>query len=204
MFKIINISKKYKNQTIFNDVSIDFSNPGIYLFQGVNGSGKSTLIKILAGMIYKTSGNIEKDISISYLPDKFSMPKLMLSKDYIKLFLSMTKREKMASELLDKFQIPNRRIGFLSKGNQQKLALLQILYTDADCYIFDEPLDGLDEYAKGILKDIITELINRGKIIIISLHTSNLFSKLKPTIIEFKDGKISLKKKRGKKDEEEI
>ena len=89
MLKLTNVSKKYREHIVFNSVTIDMSNPGLYVFQGINGSGKSTILKVLCGVIYKSEGRIEKDVSISYLPDKFNMPKLMRSKAYVDSILNM-------------------------------------------------------------------------------------------------------------------
>lgn len=201
MLKLTNVSKKYKDHIVFNNVTLDMTNPDIYIFSGINGSGKSTLLKVLAGIIYKSEGKMEKDVSISYLPDKFNMPKLMKAKNYVYNILNMSKKEDLTDELISKFQIPNKRIGDLSKGNQQKLGLLQILYNDADCYILDEPLDGLDEFAKHLIKDIIKEYKENGKIIIMSLHAKNLFNDLKPVFFDIKDGFINKKSKRKKKED---
>ncbi|MBO5542800.1 MAG: ATP-binding cassette domain-containing protein [Acholeplasmatales bacterium] len=201
MLKLTNVSKKYREHIVFNSVTIDMSNPGLYVFQGINGSGKSTILKVLCGVIYKSEGRIEKDVSISYLPDKFNMPKLMKAKAYVDSILNMYGIKDSSDELISKFQIPNKRIGDLSKGNQQKLGLLQVLYNEADCYVLDEPLDGLDEFAKHLVKDIIKEYIDKGKIIIMSLHGKNLFNELKPTVFDIKDGFINAKQKRKKKEE---
>ena len=201
MLKLTNVSKKYREHIVFNSVTIDMSNPGLYVFQGINGSGKSTILKVLCGVIYKSAGRIEKDVSISYLPDKFNMPKLMKAKAYVDSILNMYGIKDSSDELISKFQIPNKRIGDLSKGNQQKLGLLQVLYNEADCYVLDEPLDGLDEFAKHLVKDIIKEYIDKGKIIIMSLHGKNLFNELKPTVFDIKDGFINPKQKRKKKEE---
>ena len=201
MLKLTNVSKKYREHIVFNSVTIDMSNPGLYVFQGINGSGKSTILKVLCGVIYKSEGRIEKNVSISYLPDKFNMPKLMKAKAYVDSILNMYGIKDSSDELISKFQIPNKRIGDLSKGNQQKLGLLQVLYNEADCYVLDEPLDGLDEFAKHLVKDIIKEYIDKGKIIIMSLHGKNLFNELKPTVFDIKDGFINPKQKRKKKEE---
>ena len=201
MLKLTNVSKKYREHIVFNSVTIDMSNPGLYVFQGINGSGKSTILKVLCGVIYKSEGRIEKDVSISYLPDKFNMPKLMRSKAYVDSILNMYGMKESSDELISKFQIPNKRIGDLSKGNQQKLGLLQVLYNEADCYVLDEPLDGLDKFAKHLVKDIIKYYIDKGKIIIMSLHGKNLFNELKPTVFDIKDGFINPKQKRKKKEE---
>ncbi|MCR5112507.1 MAG: ATP-binding cassette domain-containing protein [Acholeplasmatales bacterium] len=172
MLKLTNVEKRYKDHIIFSSVSIDMSEPGIYIFQGINGSGKSTILKVIAGIIYKTEGRLEKDVSISYLPDKFSMPKLMNVKSYVKAILKMEGKEKMADELIGLYQIPCRRIGELSKGNLQKLGLLQVFSKNADCYLLDEPLDGLDDFAKHLVKDMIKDYVNDGKIFIKPSFTS--------------------------------
>lgn len=203
MLKLTNVEKRYKDHIIFSSVSIDMSEPGIYIFQGINGSGKSTILKVIAGIIYKTEGKLEKDVSISYLPDKFSMPKLMNVKSYVKAILKMEGKEKMADELIGLYQIPCRRIGELSKGNLQKLGLLQVFSKNADCYLLDEPLDGLDDFAKHLVKDMIKDYVNDGKIIIMSLHAKNLFNDFKPKIYDVKDGLINIKKRRKKNEEDE-
>ena len=195
MLKVIDLEKKYKD-VIFDHVNIDMSNPGLYIFYGINGSGKSTLLKVLSGIIFKSSGELDKDISISYLPDKFNMPKLMSVTSYVEMILDMYNKKSESSTLISLYQIPKRKIGELSKGNQQKLGLLQVLSNDCDCYILDEPLDGLDDFAKSLFKNIINEKIKSGHIVIMSLHGKNLFSDLHPRIFDVKDGKITERKKR--------
>ncbi len=195
MLKVIDLEKKYKD-VIFDHVNIDMSNPGLYIFYGINGSGKSTLLKVLSGIIFKSSGELDKDISVSYLPDKFNMPKLMSVTSYVEMILDMYNKKSESSTLISLYQIPKRKIGELSKGNQQKLGLLQVLSNECDCYILDEPLDGLDDFAKSLFKNIINEKIKSGHIVIMSLHGKNLFSDLHPRIFDVKDGKITERKKR--------
>ena len=67
MFKLTNVSKKYKNNIVVESVSIDMSSPGLYIFQGINGSGKSTILKILAGIIYKTFADKFPAFFLGYL-----------------------------------------------------------------------------------------------------------------------------------------
>lgn len=192
MLKIDNLSKKYNNQIILNNVSIEFKEGNLYILSGINGSGKSTLVKLLSGIIYKSSGTIANDISISYLPDKFTMPKLLKVSAYCKLLA-------IPLELMEKYQIPNKRIGELSKGNLQKLGIIQILNRESDCYILDEPLDGLDDSAKKLLKQDIINLKANNKIIIMCLHTKTLFNELHPIEYEVKGGFVNEKKRRSVK-----
>ena len=193
MIKLINVQKKYAGNYVLDNVTLEINKEGIYILNGINGSGKSTIIKLLTGIIYKSSGDIKIDYTISYLPDKFSLPKLMKVKSYLSLVLE---RKSKIDELIAKYQIPNKRIGDLSKGNLQKLGLLQILEYGADCYILDEPIDGLDDFAKRLLKEIIKEKIAMKKIIIMSLHNKTFFNELNPKIYDVKEGRINEKRKK--------
>ncbi len=193
MLKLDNLSKKYNNQIILNSISLEFKEGNLYILSGINGSGKSTLVKLLSGIIFKSSGSITRDISISYLPDKFTMPKLLSVKSYCKLL-------SIPIELMEKYQIPNKRIGELSKGNLQKLGIIQILNNKSDCYILDEPLDGLDDAAKKLLKQDIITLKGNNKIIIMCLHTKTLFNELCPIEYEVKGGFLNEKRRRKAKD----
>ena len=193
MIKLTNVQKKYSGNYVLDNVTLDFSESGIYILQGINGSGKSTIIKLLTGIVYKTSGELKIDNTISYLPDKFILPKLMKVKNYLSLVLE---RKSKVDQLISKYQIPNKRIGELSKGNLQKLGLLQIFEYEADCYILDEPIDGLDEFAKKLVKDIIKEKLLMKKIIIMSLHNKTYFNYLNPKIYDVKEGRLNEKRKK--------
>ncbi len=187
MLKLNNITKKYKENIILDDISFDFSNPGLYILRGINGSGKSTIIKIISGIIFKSKGKIENDLSVSYLPDKFIMPKLMKVKDYV---IEITNKN-IYKELIDYYQLPlNKRIGDLSKGNLQKLGLLQLFYNDSDCYLLDEPLDGLDDFAKNLFKEKIKEKLDLNKIIIMSLHDEFILDEYNIKTLYLEGGKI--------------
>jgi len=185
MLSLYNLSKKYKNKTILDDISVDFDS-NLIIINGVNGSGKSTLIKILTNTISKSSGKIKCDGTISYLPSAYNLPKIMFVKDYLLCFI---KKEEI-DNLMNKYLIPNKRISELSKGNLQKLILLQIFYNDTKYYILDEPLDGLDEFAKELFHDEIKNKIEENKIIIMALHDNKLIEDLNPKIYYMKDGKL--------------
>lgn len=196
MLKLKNVNKKYGKINTINNVSIIIEKPGLYILTGENGSGKSTIIKLLSKIIYKSSGEIENNYNISYLPDKFLMPKLMNVKLYIKEMLKIYRNNKNVDELMQMYMLPKKRIGELSKGNLQKLGILQIVENDVKYYVFDEPLDGLDENARKLFKNIIIDLLAKEKVVIMSLHNKSLFNDLKPQIFKIKDGKIDNAKKK--------
>ena len=198
MFRLEHICKKYNNNLILDDVNICFDETNLYILTGQNGSGKSTLIRIITGQIFKNSGNITIDESIAFLPDKFFLPPLMSVKEYIKETLKLYRIKKNFKDIMDEFELPNKLISSLSKGNYQKLGLFTLFYNDKDNYILDEPLDGLDDFAKGVFKKLVEEKLKMNKKIIIALHNKNLFNSLNPKIYQIKDGKIIEKQKRKK------
>lgn len=191
MIDLTNVTKKYGKNIILNDINIQFYQGYLYVLHGENGAGKSTLLKLLSTQIFKSSGNILLDKS-SYLPDKFSFPSLMNTITYVSNALAIDKKK--ANILLAKYQIPNRRIIALSKGNMQKLGILQILNTNADCYLLDEPIDGLDDFAKRLVIDEIKELIKNNKCVIACMHDHEFFDSLNPIKIIVEGGKVYEKK----------
>ncbi len=199
MLSLENVEKKYNDTKILKNITIEFQMGSLYILTGPNGSGKSTLIKIISNIIFKTEGKININESISYLPDKYMLPKLMRTDEYIKNILKLYKLKINPLDILNKFNIPKKLIGSLSKGNLQKIGIFQAFYNDADIYILDEPIDGLDDFAKKIFKELIKEKLELKKTIILSLHDKKFLNEFNPTIYEIKDGILNEKKRRKKK-----
>lgn len=178
------VTKVYNQQKILKKVSYIFSNE-LYVLSGINGSGKSTLVKLITGIVKATNGRIITNGSVCYLPEKFELPRNMTTYNLLKLYVNKTK----AIELLEEWQIPNKRINSLSKGNFQKVGILFMLVNDASIYIFDEPTDSLDNKIVDTFKNAIKYLIERKKCIIIILHQLNI-DELNPQKIKLINGEI--------------
>ena len=200
MLNLNNVLKSYDNNIALKNVTISILEGKLYVLTGANGSGKSTLIKIISNVIFKTSGTIESKGTISYLPDKYMLPKIMKTDEFIYNMLKLYRLNYKPDLILDRFQIPKRSIGGLSKGNFQKLGLFLAFYNDADIYILDEPIDGLDDFAKKLFKELIKEKLELNKTIIVSLHDKSFLNELDPIIYEIKDGVLNEKKRRKKKE----
>ncbi len=190
MLVIKNLVKKYHNNTILNNLSYVFEKGNLYIIRGDNGSGKSTLLKILSKISYKTSGEISGNERIAYLHDKPVFPYLMRVDDYLKTVIKLNNSNANYLDILEEYNIPNKRIFELSKGNKAKLGIAQVLLNDMDIYIFDEPIDGLDDFAKELFKNKILELIFNDKIVIMSLHEMNIFENDYYKLITLKDGRL--------------
>lgn len=176
-FKIENITKKYGKNIVLNNFSYKF-NSGLYLLTGNNGIGKSTLLKLIAKVIYPSNLNYKIDnIKTAYLCEKFDFCNIN-SYAFLKEISKINKIKIDVSSLMDKWKIPKRNIMNLSKGNKQKIAILMMMLTNVNLYLFDEPTDALDRVSKELFLEFIEGLIDNDKIVIIVTHDKELFTSL--------------------------
>lgn len=178
IFNIQNIYKKYKNNLVLKGFSYSFSQ-GVYLLTGINGIGKSTLLKIISRIIKPSNSNYKIDnLKVAYLCEKMELvnkkPSVFLSE-----ICKINKTSFNIQEDLSKWEIPDKKIYNLSKGNKQKTSLLLMQYSNADIYLFDEPTDSLDKKGIEFFSLLIKELEEKEKIIIISTHEPSYFKNIK-------------------------
>lgn len=139
MLKLIEIRKAYPHNRGIVQVSLTINAEQLYLFVGENGSGKSTTIKLISRVIFhkRKEGNLQNTFKrIIYLPDKRSYPKLLKVKTYLEYYLG---KNNSIETWLERYNLPNKTIGSLSKGMLQKLGILQTILNDGDLYLLDEP-----------------------------------------------------------------
>lgn len=171
-----------------DDVSFEIRKGEIFGLLGPNGSGKSTTIKILLGLLHKTSGRLTvfgkppSDVSvksrIGYLPEESYLYQFLNAREtldyYAKLFgLEAGVRERRIDELLEMVGLTNvqfRPVREYSKGMQRRIGIAQALVNDPELLILDEPTTGLDPIGTRQIKDLIIELGRRGKTVILSSH----------------------------------
>jgi len=180
-----NVSKRYGKNLILKEFGYTF-NSGLTLLTGKNGSGKSTLMKILAGLINPTNRNY----FVSPLETVYMCERIELGNNKCLDFLSKIKninknKDISIQKLMNEWKIPNKYIFTLSKGNKQKCAIIMMMLTEKDVYLFDEPTDALDKGSLDLLLKFIKELIDRGKIIIIATHEKERFAGFKYNEVVF-------------------
>lgn len=155
---------------------------------GPNGSGKSTIIKMILGLLHKTSGRLvvlgkaPSDVlvkrHIGFLPEESYLYRFLNPREtleyYGKLFgLDRRIRRRRADELLEMLgltQVAHRPIGEFSKGMTRRIGLAQALINDPEFLILDEPTSGLDPIGTRQVKNLIVDLSRRGKTILLSSH----------------------------------
>lgn len=170
--------------------NVDFEIHGNEIFGllGPNGSGKSTIIKMILGLLHKTSGRLSvfgkppADVAvkkyIGFLPEESYLYRFLTAREtldyYGKLFgIDHRTRRRRTDELLDMVglsQTAHRPIGEFSKGMTRRIGIAQALVNDPEFLILDEPTSGLDPIGTRQVKDLLLELRRRGKTILLSSH----------------------------------
>lgn len=204
MIKFENVSKYYGRVHALNDINFELSGSRVVGVLGPNGSGKTTLLKLLQGYLKPTKGKItifgkeigpETKSRISYLPDKTFIPidyKVSEAKALYEKFYSDFLPGKF-DELISLMNIDqDKRIRDLSKGMSEKFHLSLILSRDADIYVIDEPIAGVDLVAREEILKAIFSNIDGDKLIIITTHLINELESLFDEVIYIANGRIVL------------
>jgi len=201
--EVSHLSKSYNGQSVVNDISFDISKGEVFGLIGPNGAGKTTIIRMLLDIIRPDSGEIrilndtlsgELKNKIGYLPEERGLYKKLTVMETL-LYLGALKNMKLknrVSMFLDKMgMLPHKdkKISELSKGMQQKIQLIAALIHDPEFIILDEPYSGLDPVNMKLVKDLIIELGNEGKTILISTHMMDQVERMCDRIFMIHKGK---------------
>jgi ABC-2 type transport system ATP-binding protein len=202
-----NITKEYPGRTAVSGVSFDVMKGSIHGFLGPNGAGKSTTMRMIAGLMPASSGNItlfgEKvepqklnfKNQIGLLPENAPLFLDMSVEDYLK-FVAKLHSVKNIKEQVDKvmtdlslIEVRKRLIGNLSKGYKQRVGLAQAIVYDAPFLILDEPTNGLDPQTVVELREFIKKLSHQ-KTILFSSHVLPEVEQLCDQITIIHQGKV--------------
>ena len=184
--EVRDLRKSFGGNEVLHGISFSVESGNALGLLGRNGAGKTTTIRILMNVFKGNAGAVLLDgkpfdpakHQIGYMPEERGLyPKKTVSEQLIYLGmlrgLSAKKAKENMKKLLAKMEVSeyeNRKLETLSKGNQQKVQLAQTLITDPKIIILDEPFSGLDPVNSQILKDVISEQIQQGKLVIFSSH----------------------------------
>ena len=196
-------TKSYKDVIAVQDLTLEVERGEIYGFLGPNGAGKTTTIRTILNFVSPTSGNIsvfgldsvrdsiEIKKNIGYLAGDIALFENMKGTDALKYLTRLGKKSDWdyINELTERFEaITDRKIGSLSKGNKQKIGLIQAFMHKPDLIILDEPTSGLDPLMKQVFYDLILEIKNSGKTVFISSHDLTEVQKICDRAGFIKDG----------------
>lgn len=201
LLKTVNLYKQFINKKVLQGFDIEIEKGYIYGLAGPNGSGKSTFMKIICGLMQKTSGEIEFEdkkfnvksrYNIAYQPTESYFYKWMKVKDVIKFYEDFYNdfNSKKAKELVENMKLDmEQKVISLSTGQEGRLKVLLVLSRNVSLYMLDEPLNGIDPVSRDKIMELIANEIDGEKTIIVSSHLIKEFETIIDRIIFLKDGK---------------
>lgn len=205
---IKNVSKSYGDKKVVDNISLEINKPGVYGLLGTNGAGKTTTIRMLLGILKKDSGEItwngkevrRKHVNFGYLPEERGVyPKVNVYTQLMYFAKLKGMKEEKADEAikywmkrLEVEEYMNMTAEKLSKGNQQKIQFITAVVHDPELIVLDEPFSGLDPVNTEIIRNVILELIKKGKYIIMSAHQMSVVEEFCTDILILNKGKTVL------------
>lgn len=206
--KVKQIKKSFGDNNVLKGIDISAKSGKAVGILGRNGAGKTTTIRIIMGVFGADSGEVliddkpidRKKVQIGYLPEErglYPKKKILEQLVYFAALKDMSRKEAVVAAdywlgrlLMTEYRM--RRLDTLSKGNQQKIQLVATLISNPDIIILDEPFSGLDPVNAMLLKDIVKELIAKGKIVLFSSHQMSYIEEFCDEIVILNRGQIVL------------
>ncbi|MCG4457075.1 ABC transporter ATP-binding protein [Erysipelothrix rhusiopathiae] len=206
MIKIRNVSKRFKNLEIFEDISLELPKGKIVGLVGENGSGKSVLMKMLCGYSKPTSGSINvygetlgvnRDFpnSVGVLINDSHFIKNYTGMENLEYLINIRKQtdKTFLNELIQIFDMKrniHKRYKSYSLGMKQKLRIIQAFMEQPNLVLLDEPFNALDKRSTMVLVDLIKRYINEDRIIIFTSHEYQHIEHLADTVLTIQDKNI--------------
>ena len=204
LLEVKHVNKSFNNKEILKDVNIKIDGGKIIGLLGKNGAGKTTLIKLINDLLTPTSGEIlvngksvgiESKKVISYLPERTYLNKQMRVYEVLEYFKDFYEDFdiKKAKKLLKDLDLDiNEHLSKMSKGMQEKVQLVLVMSRDADLYILDEPLGGVDPATRDYILDTILSNFKENASVIISTHLISDIERILDEVIFIDKGKVIL------------
>ncbi|GLY09407.1 ABC transporter ATP-binding protein [Bacillus badius] len=215
MVEVKNVSKRYGNKAVIDQVSVSIPKGKITSFIGPNGAGKSTLLSMISRLIAKDDGEILIDGEhVNQAKSKELAKKVAILKQSNHLNLRLTIRElvsfgrfpysqgKLSREdwkhvdeairYMELGDIQNKYIDQLSGGQRQRAFIAMVIAQDTEYVLLDEPLNNLDMKHSVQIMKVLRRLVNElGKTVVIVIHDINFASCYSDYIVALKDGKVA-------------
>ena len=198
------LTKTYGGKIALNQIYLNLERGRIIGLLGPNGSGKTTLIKIMNGLLQPSAGDIligglkpgvETKYRISYLPERTYLHPGMKVMEMVQYFQDFYPdfRVDRAYDMLARLQIqPYERLKNLSKGTKEKVQLILVMSRDADLYVLDEPIAGVDPASRDYILHTIVQNYNRNATILLSTHLISDVENILDEVVFIRYGSIIL------------
>ena len=204
MIEFIDVCKNFDEQAVLKNINLTIPKGKIIGLLGKNGMGKTTLIKLINDLLTPTSGDIlisgnkpgvESKKIISYLPERTYLDKSQTPLEvinYFSIFYEDFNKEKALNLLKCLNLETNKKISKMSKGMQEKLQLILVMSREADLYILDEPLGGVDPATRDYILDTILSNFKEGSSVLISTHLISDIERILDEVVFIDKGEVIL------------
>lgn len=210
MITIEHLTKRYGNFVAVNDLTLRVEKGEIFGFLGVNGAGKTTTLRMLAGVLKPTAGNItigQYDLAkdpqsakriTGFIPDRPHLYSKLTGYEFLRFVCDLyevepSKGEERIEQLLSDYRLNDWRdelIEGFSHGMKQRLATCAALVHDPKVLIVDEPMVGLDPHGTKLLKQALRQYANQGMSILLSTHSLNVAQEVSDRLAIINHGQI--------------
>lgn len=204
VISVQNLTKKYKNHRVLDEISLSIDSPGIWALVGPNGVGKTTFLNTVTNILSADSGTVQlvgksnKDASIfkevSFLQDNTILFEYLTGYDHLKYICDVQKlprgriRDVAAYVGMETYLL--KKVGDYSLGMKQHLLMAMAIMNDPKLLFLDEPLNGLDPTSAILMRRILLELAEKGTTVILSSHNLAEIDRVTKQILFLKDGKL--------------
>jgi len=204
LLEIKNIKKSFGDKEVIKDVTFSIESGKIVGLLGRNGSGKTTIIKLINDLLTLDSGEIlvngekiseKSKAKISYLPERTYLDNSKTVEEIFKFFADFYADfdEEKATVLLKEFNLEkNQKLSKMSKGMKEKVQLALVMGRNADLYVLDEPLGGIDPATRDSVLDTILRNFGENSSLLITTHIISDVERILDEVIIIDDGKIVL------------
>ncbi len=184
----IDLTRRYGRMVALDKLNLAVARGSIYGFIGPNGAGKTTTLRLLAGLLEPSAGEVRlmgqklriggAQRLVGYMPDFFGVYDDLRVWEYLDFFarcygIEAARRRRTVNELLALVDLEHKRMAYvqsLSRGMQQRLCLAHALVHDPPVLLLDEPASGLDPRARVELRELLRTLRDMGKTVLVSSH----------------------------------
>ena len=199
-----NVTKQYGTRRALANLTCGAEAGRITGLLGPNGSGKTTMLKLAAGLLQPTDGEVrigglvpgtQTKACTAYLPDRVSLPQHFRAADAVALFRDFYEDfdAAKASEMLRTLGIePRQRISAMSKGMQEKTQLCLTMARNAKLFLLDEPLGGVDPATRDYILSTIIRGYNEGAALVISTHIIGYVERILDDVLFLQNGCVTV------------
>jgi len=199
------LTKRYGSARGIEDISLTILRGEVFGFLGPNGAGKTTTIRTLLDLLHPTSGSARlfgldsrRDslairARLGNLPGEFACDPRRSGREIVTFFAALRGMKGLgrAAELAERFSADlDRPVGHLSRGNRQKIGLIQALFHQPELLILDEPTGGLDPLMQEEFHQIVAEERGRGTTVLLSSHDLDEVERLCDRVAIIRDGRL--------------